>query len=658
MKHLGFFLVATIIATSACSRAGDPEEGGVTIEKGRLAFILPDAGRAVTYAAGEGAENGADNDVLGIYMFDADDKFISRTTRTYSEGTPESTGRKFTVSVAGSGERRFVFVKVPASHSLPSINSGELIGVLASAVTTPYTTGSPLAAPFVMSNALASGQPYVKVTDIESQTNEINVSLKRRVARFDVIADGIDITNVRITNAAPTGKVLDHNTTVAAPNAGGLTYQIAGTALANTGKSFYLYPTTLGAGSSGTVITVTANNKTYSIPLAASQPVDANKLYRIMVTQSATGSDLTFKLVVADWTDTDNLPTFEEGSVSIGFNPVVSSSNGVSTSTNSDGYSIVDYSDATGAASAQLYYVSATEAKPTLGEIEALHGTHAGAISVGISEPVPMTYSSGYMSTVTISLPITKVPVDLKVRLTGTTGDKDSVSIISVPDYTDPRYEIQAGLKPVLAGGIYWAPVNVGATEVAVSTDSIATLAQGGYHFQWGRNTPLYPEEGPGKALTRVHGPVTLEVAESEEYTNKAIGNAAASLSGDWLTAPRNDALWSGEREQGPCPDGWRVPTWTECQPLYGGKAVIIDANNDKRFRFTGDTGEYLYFAPRGYYNGTAFSGAGNTYIATTWTAGLNGAGSLCFFLQINQNIGNGGSVNRSWGLPVRCIQQ
>ncbi|MDR1257969.1 MAG: hypothetical protein LBK65_01625, partial [Tannerellaceae bacterium] len=100
MKHLGFFLVAALVATSACSRAGDPEEGGVTIEKGRLAFILPDAGRAVTYATtGEGAENGADNDLLGIYMFGADDKFISRTTHTYSEGTPESGGRKFTVSV-------------------------------------------------------------------------------------------------------------------------------------------------------------------------------------------------------------------------------------------------------------------------------------------------------------------------------------------------------------------------------------------------------------------------------------------------------------------------------------------------------------------------------------------------------------------------------
>ncbi|MDR1259261.1 MAG: FimB/Mfa2 family fimbrial subunit, partial [Tannerellaceae bacterium] len=542
MKHLGFFLVAMLIATSACSRAGDPEEGGVTIEKGRLAFILPDAGRAVTYAAGEGAENGADNDLLGIYMFDADDKFISRTTRTYSDGESVSGGRKFTVSVTGSGERRFVFVKAPAGYTLPSLTAGSsTVSEMAGIVTPAYTGTPPLTAPFVMSNALASDQPYVKVTDIESQTNEITVSLKRRVARFDVIAEGISITNVSISNAAPTGKVLDHNITVAAPNAGGLTYQIAGSALANTGKSFYLYPTTLGAGSTGTVITVTAEGKTYSITLSGDQPVDANKLYRIIVTQSATDSSLNFKLVVADWTDASDLPTFEEGSVSLGFNTVVSSSQGVSTSTNSDGYSIVDYSEATGSASVQLYYVSATDAKPALGEIEALHGTHSEAIDVSISNPVQVSYAGtpGYMSTVTISLPKTTVPVDLRVRLTGTTGDKDSVSIISVPAYYDERYLTNEPYKPVLIGGRYWAPVNVGATELGVATDIPATLAQGGYYFQWGRNTPLAPEtdgNSPGTLLTILPvAPVTPEDAENDAtYTNKLIGASNSTLTGDW----------------------------------------------------------------------------------------------------------------------------
>ncbi|MDR1257876.1 MAG: FimB/Mfa2 family fimbrial subunit, partial [Tannerellaceae bacterium] len=624
------------------------------------AFILPDAGRAVTYAPGIDAENGADNDLLGIYMFDADDKFISRTTRTYSDGTPESGGRKFTVSVTGSGERRFVFVKVPASHSLPSITAGDLIGVLASAVTTPYTTGSPLTAPFVMSNALASDQLYVKVTDIESQTNDITVSLKRRVARFDVIADGIIITNVSISNAAPTGRVLDHADNVAAPNSG-LTYQITGGNLANTGKSFYLYPTTLGAGSTGTVITVTAESKTYSITLPSDQPIDANKLYRIMVTQSATGSDLTFKLVVADWADADNLPTFEEGSVEAGFNSVVSSSQGVSI----NNYS-VDYSEATGSASAQLYYVSTTSTKPTA-TVEPLHGTHANAIIVGISNPVQVTYAgtAGYMSTVTISLPKTTVPVDLEVRLTGNGGDAQTVSVISVPDYTDPRYEIEPGLKPVLAGGRYWAPVNVGATELGVSTATIATLAQGGYYFQWGRNTPLYPEDGPGKALTRVAGPVaSVEVAESADYANKAIGNPSASLVVDWLS-PGNDGLWTGANAQGPCPDGWRVVTLADSDPVtqtYGGAQGAYISASDKRFRLKGDNeGEYVYFAPRGYYATTAYNGNnGSSWLGSAGTGSTaNEANGQFIYLQEKiVVVSYAAGVTRGMAMPVRCVQQ
>ncbi|MDR1258243.1 MAG: FimB/Mfa2 family fimbrial subunit, partial [Tannerellaceae bacterium] len=649
---------------SACSKAGDPEEGGVTIEKGRLAFILPDAGRAVTYAPGIDAENGADNDVLGIYMFGDDDRFISRTTHTYSEGAQEPGGRKFTVSVTGSGERRFVFVKAPAGYSLPNPVVGSSVTEMAGIVTTAYTGTPPLAAPFVMSNALASGQPYVKVTEVESQTNEINVSLKRRVARFDVIADGIIINNVSITNAAPTGRILDHSNTVNAPLAG-INYTIQGSALANTGTSFYLYPTTLGAGSTGTVITVTtAESKTYSITLASDQPIDANKLYRIMVTQSATGSDLTFKLVVADWADADNLPTFEEGSVEAGFNPVVSSSQGVSI----NDYS-VDYSEATGSASAQLFYVSTSNVKPTA-TVEPLHGTHANAIIVGISDPVAMTYTAGYMSTVTISLPKTTVPVDLEVRLTGNGGDAQTVKVISVPDYTDPRYAITPGLKPVLAGGIYWAPVNVGATELAVSTADTATLAQGGYYFQWGRNTPLAPEtdgKKPGAVLTRVAGPVTLDAAENDAaYTNKAIGNASASLAADWLTAPKNDALWTGARAQGPCPDGWRVVTLTDSDPVtkkYGGdgKGAYINATTDKRFRFPGDNpGEYIYFAPRGYYATTVYNAKnGSSWLGSAGTGSNNDINGQFLYLQLNVAVSSyAAGVHRGMAMPVRCVQQ
>jgi uncharacterized protein (TIGR02145 family) len=441
---------------------------------------------------------------------------------------------------------------------------------------------------------------------------------------------------------------------VAAPLAGGLTYTIAGGNLANTGTSFYLYPTTLGAGSTGTVITVTtAESKTYSITLASDQPIDANKLYRIMVTQSATGSDLTFKLVVADWTDTDNLPTFEEGSVEPGFNSVVSSSQGVSI----NNYS-VDYSDATGAASAQLYYVSTSNVKPTLASIEALHGTHAGAISVGISNPVSVTYAgtSGYMSTVTISLPRTTVPVDLEVNLTGNGGDAQTVSVISVPPYTDTRYPTQEPYKPVLRGGKYWSPVNVGATKIEAVTIQQPTDAQVGLYIQWGRTTGFY--RGTYSAETdAIAGPLA-----ADDPSKKAI-----FCSGDWLSS-KNDLLWSGANEQGPCPDGWRVPTKADINSLiadYGTKTTPLAS--DRRWKSTGSNGngDILYFVAGGFFpinttTGTLPGNGGSStdFNGAVWSSDVNVAQGFFWLLNSTSNKIDAQSVNRAWALPVRCIQQ
>jgi uncharacterized protein (TIGR02145 family) len=441
--------------------------------------------------------------------------------------------------------------------------------------------------------------------------------------------------------------VLDHADNVLAPGVGGLTYQIAGSSLANTGKSFYLYPTTLGAGGAGTVITVTAESKTYSIPLAASQPIDANKLYRIMVTQSATDSDLTFRLVVADWTDTENLPTFEEGSVVAGFNSVVSSSQGVSI----NNYS-VDYSEATTSASAQLYYVSATETKPTLTSIEALNGTHAEAISVGISNPVAMTYTAGYMSTVTITLHKTTVPVDLRVNLAGTTGDSRTVNVISVPPYTDTRYPTQEPYKPVLRGGKYWSPVNLGATRIETVVSLLQpTDAQVGLYFQWGRNTGFY--KGTYVAATdAIAGPL------AEDNPDKKVILCSNS---NWLS-PKNNELWSGENTQGPCPDGWRVPSQADFNSLiadYGTKTT--PTTSDRRWKSTGSNGD-IYFVAGGYFApATTLPGnAGNNsnMNAAVWSSDPESATELGFFWYLSSSTNRVDKVARSTSMPVRCVQQ
>jgi uncharacterized protein (TIGR02145 family) len=514
-----------------------------------------------------------------------------------------------------------------------------------------------------MSNALVASQPYVTVPDIESQSSAVTVSLKRRVARFDVIAEGITISRVNITNAAPTGRILDSNDAVAAPGAGGLTYSITGTSLANTGKSFYLYPTTLGAGSTGTVITVEAAGKTYSIPLAASQTVEANKLYRIVVSQSSTSTDLNFKLEVADWNDSGSLPTFEEGSVSAGFNPVATASPGVSIG--EDNYS-VDYSDATTDASAQIYYVSATNAKPTLGTVEALNGTHADAISVSISDPTPVSYASGYMSTITISLPKTTVPVDLKVNLTGTTSDTRAITVKSVPAYTDTRYPTDKPYKPVLKAGRYWAPLNVGATTLTLPPDGkFPNTAYTGLEFQWGRNVGFRMEDYATVAANTVTGPVSLADAEGQ-YADRFIKTANV----DWLT-PSDNTLWSGYKAQGPCPAGWRVPTSAENLRLLQNQVVsnVVPATGDtpnvaRAVWLAGDNAdERLYLPATGYVDLTSASVMATREIGTFasyWTSTTYSANNVSFCLIKTLGTGkdtNTRNVAKSWALPVRCIQ-
>ncbi|MDR1258437.1 MAG: fibrobacter succinogenes major paralogous domain-containing protein [Tannerellaceae bacterium] len=138
------------------------------------------------------------------------------------------------------------------------------------------------------------------------------------------------------------------------------------------------------------------------------------------------------------------------------------------------------------------------------------------------------------------------------------------------------------------------------------------------------------------------------------------MGNASASLTGDWTT--RNDNLWSGARAQGPCPDGWKVPTFAESQLLtntYGGARGAYISDADKRFRFNGDTGEYLYVAPRGFYTGTTFTGtdAANQN-GSTWAATSASTNSQFIYVQLSAVVGNATGVARSWAMPVRCIQQ
>ena len=147
--------------------------------------------------------------------------------------------------------------------------------------------------PFVMSNVKTDGKEYVTVADVESSDNQIDVKLKRRVARFDLLNDpaesGLVIDKVYIKNRYTQGFIGDIS-----GNAGNISsdvLEIPAADLANDGKSFYLYPTQLTSTleqNEKTVVWATtklANTNTEGptlyLNLTADINVEANYLYQL-----------------------------------------------------------------------------------------------------------------------------------------------------------------------------------------------------------------------------------------------------------------------------------------------------------------------------------------------------------------------------------------
>ena len=105
----------------------------------------------------------------------------------------------------------------------------------------------------------------------------------------------------------------------------------------------------------------------------------------------------------------------------------------------------------------------------------------------------------------------------------------------------------------VLKGGLWWAPLNLGANQIAINATAVSSI---GNLYQWGRNVPTTYNSN-----NKTPGPTTNANATDEGITSSAADNW------DWLK-PKNDYLWrdaSGRKTgKDPCPAGWRIPTSDE----------------------------------------------------------------------------------------------
>lgn len=287
------------------------------------------------------------------------------------------------------------------------------------------------------------------------------------------------------------------------------------------------------------------------------QPViiERNHRYLIRINPAPDLTDVTFNIQVTDWNAVDTVnvkPTQkvvpELGNYTAGFTPDA-------------GKQIEVYKDAIEFSfDATNPFDTDYKVVPEIGEPL---DTDVSWVTVAQSEAEITKAATGYKRTYTVSLAElsggeTSRRAMLLIRNVANVTARDTIHLKQTIYY--PGTE----LEPVSLDGVVWAPVNVGATEVAIKgvypSDIERFVKYNGNLYEWGRNVPFRYEN-----QVCVEGPLSWEDVFSETNKDKFIKS-----SGDWLSPSRYD-LWNTGTESkpektiyDPCPSGWRVPTKTE----------------------------------------------------------------------------------------------
>jgi hypothetical protein len=171
-------------------------------------------------------------------------------------------------------------------------------------------------------------------------------------------------------------------------------------------------------------------------------------------------------------------------------------------------------------------------------------------------------------------------------------SDTCQVIVYSSIDYVD-EYGVNHG-PGVKIGKTVWAPVNCGFHE---------TDYKWGKLYQWGRKYGQgYTSDREDISLEQqdTYGPTIKQGPISEEEGNH-IDNANVFYykCSDWVDV-RNDKLWNAGSEESPikteydpCPQGWRVPSFTELKSvLVNSSPKEVSKNGCVGYYFSG---EYPY---------------------------------------------------------------
>lgn len=303
------------ILFASCQKS-DEEPNNLPPGKGKVIFNLHTPGTFLTRGADVDGENGGTKDKIAFYQFNKEGKYEQRYVLNYAVATSvneNNNTRSYSLELTSStkGEKRFIIVESGNESNFPSMSESNTINDLLNSKT--IAENGKLNPPFVMSNVKTDGKEYVTVANVESPENQVNVKLKRRVARFDLLNDptesGVVIDKVYIKNRYTQGFIGD-----VSGNAGNISVdmlEIPAADLANDRKSFYLYPTQLTSildQNEKTVVWATtklANTNTAGptlyLNLASDINVEANYLYQLNTKRIAGSAG--FDISVEEWKD-------------------------------------------------------------------------------------------------------------------------------------------------------------------------------------------------------------------------------------------------------------------------------------------------------------------------------------------------------------------
>lgn len=235
-------------------------------------------------------------------------------------------------------------------------------------------------------------------------------------------------------------------------------------------------------------------------------------------------------------------------------------------------------------------------------------------------------------------------------------------------DYID-EYGINHG-QGVKIGETVWAPVNCGYH---------ATDFKYGKLYQWGRKYGLgyegdiYDVNGSytgtysdSSVPTIEYGPVSLSTGQSKS-NEKYFYTSRDAFYNDWLIDP-DDELWDSgvvenpvKTEYDPCPDGWRVPTYTELSNLRSHQSSWTTNNNQVGYWFSGSE-PYSSSVPRVFFPAAGFRLSGGGPANDRGNEGRYWSSRPYYYNANGLNFYNGSTYmdnsKRANGYSVRCVQE